>query len=200
MWFDPYLKWEEHINKIISNLSQKLGIIKRLSWCLDRTARNTLYNTIFLPHADYCSPVWSTASNKLVDRVQIMQNRAARLVLGCGVRDMHVVDIYKELDWLTVRQRADYFKNVLMYNCVHGLAPEYLTINTNLQRNCHTYRTRSSCSNNITLDIVKTENGKRAFKFSGACAWNSLPSNLKCLPNCNSFKRKLKYYISCKDV
>ena len=200
MWFDPCLKWDEHVDKITAKLSQKLGILKRLSWCLDQYTRNTLYNAIILPHIDYCSAVWTTASNRLVDRVQIMQNRAARLVLGCGVRDMHVADIYKELKWLNVRQRASYFRNTLMYKCVHGLAPDYLITNTNLQRNCHSYCTRSSYSNDISQDFVRTENGRRSFKFSGGRSWNSLPPNLKSLPDCNNFKRKLKMYTFCTDL
>ena len=31
LWFDPLLKWDTHIEKIAGKLSQKIGILERLS-------------------------------------------------------------------------------------------------------------------------------------------------------------------------
>ena len=200
IWFDPCLKWNVHIDKIAAKISQKLGILKRLSWCVDQFARNILYNSLILPHIDYCSPVWTTAADKLVNRIQVLQNRAARLVLGRKLRDSHVTDMFAELKWLQVRQRGSYFRNTLMYKCVNGLAPDYLTKNTVLQKNAHSHRTRSSCCNNVLLAPVKTECGKRSFKFSGGSSWNCLPPNMKVLPTLSNFKINLRSHLLCTNV
>ena len=39
-----------------------------------------IYNALIQPHLDYCSPVWDGFSNKLSDKLQKLQNRAARVI------------------------------------------------------------------------------------------------------------------------
>ena len=120
--------------------------------------------------------------------------------MGCKLRDFSVNDIYSELKWMKVGQRAIYFRNTLMYRCIHDLAPNYLTSNINLQSNMHTYSTRSSTMNNISLPSVRTESAKKSFAFSGPGSWNNLPHNLKILSNFNTFKAHLKHYLLNYDA
>ena len=37
-----------------------------------------IYNALILPHFDYCIPVWDCMSGCLSDKLQKLQNRAAR--------------------------------------------------------------------------------------------------------------------------
>ena len=92
-------------------------------------------------------------------------------------------DWYAELKWMKVRQRAEFFKNILMYKCVNGLAPDYLSNGIQSQMITHSYNTRSSTGNSITQSAIRTEFGKCSFKFSGARSWNDLPCTIKILPN-----------------
>ena len=39
-----------------------------------------VYNAIILPHFDYCSLVWDNCSDYLNDKLQKLQNRAARTI------------------------------------------------------------------------------------------------------------------------
>ena len=149
---------------------------------------HTLYNAIILPHIDYCCTIWTNAANKHVNRIQILQNRAARLTLGCKTRDIHTMDLYTKLNWMNINQRADYFRNILMYKCINGQAPEYLRDSIQSQTITQVYNTRFKAHNNLSHASVKTETGKRSFKYSGASSWNNLPHSIKILPNIHSFK------------
>ncbi len=40
------------------------------------------YNALVLPHLDYCCEVWDTIGTTLSDRLQKLQNRAARAIVG----------------------------------------------------------------------------------------------------------------------
>ena len=87
------LGWDTHIDKTASKISPKLGVLKCLSWYVDQYTRNILYNALILPHIDYCCTIWTHGADKYVNRIQILQNRAARLTLGYNVRDVHVSDL-----------------------------------------------------------------------------------------------------------
>ena len=82
VWFDQYLRWATHIDKTAANISQRIGVIKRLSWYVDQYTRNILYNALILPHIDYCCTVWTHGADKYVNRIQILQNRAAIRLQG----------------------------------------------------------------------------------------------------------------------
>ena len=41
---------------------------------------------LILSHLDYCSAIWSSAANKELYKLQLVQNRAARLALQCSIR------------------------------------------------------------------------------------------------------------------
>ena len=154
-----------------------------------------LYNAIVLPHIDYCCPIWSSAADKHINKIQVLQNHVARLTLRCKVRDKHVSAIYDELKWMTVRQRADYFTLTLIYRCMHGLAPNYLAQNILHGLNTHSYGTRSRSSNNIYFGRSRTNWGTRTFRKHGAGLWNRLPCNIKQSSSIQVLKKNLKVYI-----
>jgi hypothetical protein len=58
--------------------------------------------------------------------LQKVQNWAARLATGCNRRD-HITPYLKSLHWLPFRQRIDFKISLLMFNCLNGTAPSYLT-------------------------------------------------------------------------
>ena len=193
LWFDPYLRWDSHTEKIASKLSQKIGILRRIRQFIDQPTMCLLYNAIVLPHIDYCCPIWSSSAGKYTDKIQILQNHAARLTLGCKIREKHVIDIYKELKWMNVEQRSNYFTLVIFYRCLHGLAPEYLSDNVRIYS--HNHGTRSQSSTNMCVERSRTDWGERAFKNAGARLWNILPIHIKNSPSVDSFKSQLKNHI-----
>jgi len=60
-----------------------------------------------------------------MQRLQAVQNAAARLVTGTRRRD-HITPVLQQLHWLPVRQRVNFKLAVLVFKALHGLAPCYL--------------------------------------------------------------------------
>ena len=58
-------------------------------------------------------------------RLQSVLNAAARLVFAGRIHD-HVTPLLQELHWLRARQRITYKLAMIVYRCLHGLAPQYL--------------------------------------------------------------------------
>ena len=102
-------------------------------------------------------------TGRLLDKLQSLQNAAARLVTGARKFD-RITPVTRELHWLPVRQRIRFKTAVLVFKCLHGLAPEYLS------EYCKLMTGRSH---------LRSANGDRSFAVGGPVAWNSLPVALR---------------------
>ena len=59
----------------------------------------------------------------LMQRLQAVQNAAARLITGARRRD-HISPVLRQLHWLPVRQRVQFKLAVLVFKALHGQAPQ----------------------------------------------------------------------------
>ena len=132
----------------------------------------SVYNGIILPHSDYCSLVWDTCSNYLLEKLKKMQNRAAGVISGksCEVR---CEDILRKLNWQPLVERRNDNKAVFMYKIKNG---EYLANISNIFNvaNNQAYSLRSN-NTDFAFDKPKTN---FLISYSGAKSWNDLPRSL----------------------
>jgi len=102
----------------------------------------------------------------LMQRLQAVQNAAARLVTGTQRRD-HITPVLRQLHWLPVRQRVNFKLVVLVFKALHGLAPCYLVDDCQLVTYAGRRRLRSSdvCFNVLppALAIGRSESPDHLF-------------------------------------
>ena len=131
---------------------------------------------------------------KMLQKLQIVQNNAARLVMQKKQRD-HVTPLMRHLHWLPVKSRIQYKVSLLTFKALNGKAPPYLT---NLLT---PYRPRRPGlrSANRSLLQVKIPNLKRtggkAFSVVAPEMWNNLPEGLRKKTSVESFKSGLKTFL-----
>ena len=77
---DEHLSWEQHIEYISGKLRRNIGILKRMSTVLPNGSLDMIYKTLIEPHIRYCSVVWGNCGEALKDKLQNLQNRAARII------------------------------------------------------------------------------------------------------------------------
>ena len=97
---DENLSWDEHV-EYIKKISRNIGIIKRMRSILPYELLTTLYMTLVKPHFRYCDIVWGQCNETLKDKLQTLQNRAARVI--CNRRFEDVGDhqeLLNHLGWL----------------------------------------------------------------------------------------------------
>ena len=63
---------------------------------------NQVVQSLVLSHLEYCFMIWSSASQKELQKLQLAQNRAAMVVFHCSYRT-NVTIMHKHLSWLTVK-------------------------------------------------------------------------------------------------
>ena len=76
----------------------------------------SIYNALILPHFDYCSLVWDTCSNYLIENLQKLQSRAARVISGKSY-EIRSCEILSDLAcWRPLAERMKFKKATFMYN------------------------------------------------------------------------------------
>ena len=87
--------------------------------------------------------------------------------------------VLRELHRLPVRQKIRFKTAVMMYKCIHGLAPSYLAALCKPTSSCPGQSNRrSATSRQLNFPRMKTDYGKRSFAVNGPVVWNSLPTEL----------------------
>ena len=83
----------------------QLRQLRPLTRCMTSEAINTLTHAFISSRLDYCNVLYCGIVEGLLNRLQSVQNAAARLVTGLGRRE-HITPVLRMLHWLPVRQRV----------------------------------------------------------------------------------------------
>ena len=159
----------------------------------------TIESTKSLVHAfvtcrlDNCNSLLVGSPSHLFQKLQRVQNCAARLVTG-QPRFARVSPILKELHWLPIEQRVTFKVLLLAYKGLNGLAPEY--IRQMLIPYTPSRALRSSSKHLLyTPKTSKKTYGDRAFSAAAPRLWNGLPLEIKTSSSISIFKSRLKTFL-----
>lgn len=64
----------------MQDIFSAIGALTNTALYLSWYRRGQIYYALILPHFDYCSPVWDCLSGHSSDKLQKLQNRAARVI------------------------------------------------------------------------------------------------------------------------
>ena len=136
----------------------------------------------------YCSTVWSNTITHNINKLQLVQNFATRVVLGLKEID-HISQAIKLLNWLPVNDRIYLNDAVMMYKCINKLVPDYLIEKFTLRSQTHTRNTRQCNQQNIPRCHLTT--CQQSFTYRGAKIWNNLRDHVKSSDSVNVFRKKI---------
>jgi len=132
----------------------------------------------------------------LQDRPQSVLNAAARLVYLRRTSE-HATPLLRELHWLRIPERIQFWLCILAYHCVHGTAPAYLSDSLRPTSEIVARRCLRS-ADTTTLQVPSTHRatlGDRAFLVAAARAWNSLPLETRACSSLLTFRRETKSHL-----
>ena len=194
---DSNLRWDIHITNLCSKISPKIGLLYRLKKLLPVRHVEMVYKAIVQPHIDYCLTVWGFASKKYIDKVQKLQNRAARIITGNYDKyDTRGISLVKKLHWQTVTERRDYFVALLVHKALNGNTPVYIEDLFTPIAAVQTRVTRLSDSSNLVTPRAHRHMFLQSLQYNGPLIWNSLPEHLKTVDDFNHFKALAKKHFS----
>ena len=190
------LSVNSHVNKTCSNAFYYLYNIRRVRKYIFRQSTETLIHAFVLSRVDYCHSLLYGLPAYQLNKLQRVQNAAARLIFQES-KYCHVRPLLYNLHWLPVKFRIDFKILLLTYKAINGLAPFYLQELISLKEACK-YKLRSDCDG-LLLNPVKfktlTTLGDRSFAAAAPQLWNSLPYSIRSSPSVASFKKTLKTFL-----
>ncbi|XP_028405704.1 uncharacterized protein LOC114528270 [Dendronephthya gigantea] len=191
---DENLTWKKHIDDISKKVSSGISALKRIRSFVNQDTAVRVYQGLIEPYFSYCAPVWDGIGSKLSDKLQKLQNRAAR-VITCSPYDASSSSVLEKLGWNNLHVNRKMQKAILMYKVRNNLTPMYLQDLFVTRVNHYSLR---NTNGKLFVPKPKTDYLKRSFSFSGASIWNSLPEPLRLSESLSSFKRSLR--INCNSI
>ena len=119
---DNQLKMSEQEYSLCRSCFFQRRQIRTIQRSLTSVSTNTLVNAFANSRLDYCNSLLYGIGEGLMDRLQRVQNAAARLVSGAKKHD-HITPIMVDLHWLPIRRRVTFKVAALVYKCLYGCAP-----------------------------------------------------------------------------
>ena len=190
---DSQLEMSLHIQNTCKICYFHIRQIYKIRRYLTTEATKLLVQATVISRIDYCNSLLYGIKQKLLDRLQKVQNAAARVVTRSYKYD-HITPVLKKLHWLPVHYRIVFKLLLLTYKAVNGLAPPYLS--SLLQKKVPVRDLRSNKNDDLTVPNWNLKTcGLRSFSVGAPLEWNKLPSSVKHSTSVTMFKKRLKTYL-----
>ena len=102
-----------------------MGKLKYAKKYLPLETVKNIYTSIVEPHFRNCWSVWGCCGEILLDKLQKLQNRAARIVTNCSY-DASSLPLIQCLEVLTIKEMIIFETATTIDKSLHGLAPHYM--------------------------------------------------------------------------
>ncbi|KAF7252107.1 putative RNA-directed DNA polymerase from transposon BS [Varanus komodoensis] len=122
---DPELSLEAQVTAAARSAFLQLRLIHQLRRYLEYDCLATVTHALVTSRLDFCNALYVGLPLKTVRILQLVQNRAARLLTGTG-RYVHMTPVLRQLHWLPIEVWAQFKVLVMTYKALNGLGPGYL--------------------------------------------------------------------------
>ena len=123
--FDNNLTMTDHVSSLCRSINFHLRNLGRIRRFIDKSTCAHAVRSLILQRLDYGNSLLGGLSVTDTQRLQRLQNRAARLIYRVSRRNS-ATPLLREMHWLPVQQRIEFKILVHVYNCIHGSSPVYL--------------------------------------------------------------------------
>ena len=138
---------------------------------------NSIYKGIVEPHFNYCRSVWDSCGTTKLNKLQKLQNRAARIATDSDF-DKSAAPLIQDLGWPTIVQLIQRETSTMTYKCLKQLAPTYFSGCFSKLSDYHIRFLRNS-GTDVHVPRMKTSTGQKSFAYRGTKVWNDLDSETK---------------------
>ncbi|KAF7251817.1 putative RNA-directed DNA polymerase from transposon BS [Varanus komodoensis] len=122
---DPELSLEAQVTVVARSAFLQLWLINQLRPYLEFNCLAMVTHALVTSRLDFCNALYVGLPLKTVRTLQLVQNRAARLLTGTG-RYAHMTPVLRQLHWLPIEARAQFKVLIMTYKALNGLGPGYL--------------------------------------------------------------------------
>ena len=184
------LSWNTHINRISTNANRTLGFLKRNNRTKNTAICTAAYQTLVRPQVEYASTIWSPFTQTYVNKIELVQRRAVRLVNSnyshiCQCEQYAWLPILDSLGWRSLEDRRADARLILFYKIVYNLVAvplpqQYINHPVRMTRHMH------------PLHFVQIPATASYYKYSffplAVVQWNRLSHHIPVLSDLDPFR------------
>ena len=126
VWLDSNLSMGDHITKTSSAAFYYLYNIRRIRKYLSKECAETLIHAFISSRLDYCNSLLYGLPAYQIQKLQRVQNSAARLVFEES-KFCHITPLLRVLHWLPIAYRIVFKTLLLTFKAIHKLTPTYIS-------------------------------------------------------------------------
>ena len=175
------LRMNQHVTNLCRGSTFGLSRIGKLRRYLDQATTQKLIQAFVISRLDHYKSLLYGLPQKDINKLQRIQNMAARLISLTKKRD-HITPILRDkLHWLPVDHWIIFKIILLTYKVLHGIAPQYLSELLHLYVPSRALRAGTVRPRN-NLQIVRSRiktYGDRTFAVAAPILWNALPEYIR---------------------
>ena len=182
-----------HVNTTIRNIYFHLKRIHKIRKNLDFATSAKIIHAIITSRLDSCNSVLVGLPDNIINKLQVAQNSAARVLTGTKRRE-HITPVLRELHWLPVRTRVNFKLLCIIHKVLFsGIAPSYLSDLISVYSQSRALRSNADGSR-LKIQRSKNKYGDKLMSSGPAKTWNSLPQALR-ESDFDEFKSGLKTFL-----
>ena len=197
-WIHQDLKWSEHIqdseDSLVRSLSTRLGALKRIGKISSFKTRKMFADGIFISKLSYLISLWGGCEQYLTKSLQVIQNKAARVVTKLDwYTPTHV--LLSQCGWLSVHQLAVYHSVVLVHKVLRSGQPQYLHSLFSQNYQCGTRHADKKLIKPTQTKAPQHDLALNSFRWRAMMDYNSLTLDIRNSTCPHKFKRLAKTWI-----
>ena len=190
---DEHMSMVPQVNQICKTGYYHLKNFASIRRALSKKDTETIIHAFVTSTLDNGNSLLYGISKKYLNKLQVLQNSAARVVENLRRHD-HITETRKKLHWLPIEARIIFKILKFTWQCLNNMAPIYLTNLVKVNDNTRDLRNNKS----VKLKLPKISRitlGGRAFEYAAPLLWNKLPDYVKHASTLESFKSRLKTHL-----
>ena len=171
VYIDENLTWNVHTENLSKKVASCIGALKRIRPFVPHKTLLFTYNSLVKPHFHYCNVVWGSCNKTLANKLQKLQNRAAR-VLTSSAFDTSTEYVFQVLSWRRLESERQIQKACMLYKSLNGLAPGHLRSRF-VEHSAITDYSLRNAEDKLAVPLHRTNFLKNSFKYSSNMLSNS---------------------------
>jgi len=176
-------------------------MLYRSKYFLTKASLLLLYNSLILPHLNYCAVIWAHTFPTYISKLDVLQKRAVRIVTNAH-RLAHTDPIFKNLKLLRITELAKQQMILIIQRVVKGnIHPAMKTLFQIIELPERITRLRQHIAEPFTDKLYRT----RIISWTGPRIWNKIVTPIYPLiddiPSSKYLMKKItKDYFLCVNL
>ena len=189
-------KWNNHIRdnstSLFKLLTSRVNALAKISHIASFKSRKMIANGIVMSLVRHQVQLYGGSSDYLIKFIQVLQNKAARLVtkLGWGTPTRTLLS---QCGWLSINQLTAYHSLILIFKVLSDQKPRYSHLKMSSE---FVHRTRQATGGAIKeTRIFRQDAGSSSFIPRTSKLWNSVPVEIRKVEKIDQFKKIVKQWV-----